>query len=334
MPNLIKKIQNSIFANTLFERKAKIVLGISGGPDSTCLLSVFSKLQKKYALELSIAHVNYHLRGKDSEKDSRFVEKLAEKYNLSLDILDAKIEGWNKSEEKLRDVRYDFFEEVRKENKFDFIAVAHNSDDQAETVLMRLIRGTGLNGLSAMQAKNGKIIRPLLATTRKEIIAYLKSNKLSYRIDRTNKESLYLRNKIRNKLIPYLEKNFNPNVRQVLAKSAKTFSEDYAVIEELAEKAWRENRKLSAKKILVLPVAVQKRVLQRALAEKKSASIQENFTQTEEILKALRSTKNKNQVVNMAGLKMTRRGDRITLSASRTPSYLPTGRQVNGGHAN
>lgn len=313
MKNLTKKIQNSIFADTLFERGAKIVLGVSGGPDSTCLLDVFSKLQKKYDLELSIAHVNCHLRGKDSDQDERFVEKLAEKYKLSLDILDAKIEDGDKSEEKLRDVRYAFFERLRKENKFDFIAVAHNSDDQAETVLMRLIRGTGLAGLSAMQAKNGKIIRPLLEISRKEIISYLKKNKLGYRIDKTNKESIYLRNKIRNKLIPYLEKNFNPNVKQVLTKSAKTFGEDYAVIKELTEKVWQKNKTLSVKKILALPVAIQKRILQKALAQKRSNNAHENFSQIEEILKAIRSTKNKNQVVSSAGLKMTRRGDRLTI---------------------
>ncbi|MFA5961446.1 MAG: tRNA lysidine(34) synthetase TilS [Parcubacteria group bacterium] len=313
MPNLIKKIQNFISINSLLEREAKIVLGVSGGPDSTVLLDVFSKLQKKYNLELSIAHVNYHLRGKDSNQDEEFVEKLAEKYNLSLDILDAKIEEKNQSEEYLRDVRYTFFERLRKENKFDLIAVAHNADDQAETVLMRLIRGTGLAGLSAMSAKNGNIIRPLLEMTRKEIIAYLKENKLSYRIDKTNRESIYLRNKIRNKLIPYLEKNYNPNLRQLLAKSARTFSEDYAVIEELTEKAWEENKVLSVKKILAMPEAIQKRILLKTIALKKPADAHENYSQIEEILKAIRSTKNKNQIVSSGGLKMTRRGDKINL---------------------
>ena len=314
MPNLIKKIQNHIFANSLFERGAKIVLGVSGGPDSTLLLDIFFKLQKKYNLELSIAHVNYHLRGKDSDSDESFVKRLAQKYNLPLEILKAKIGEKNKSEESLRLVRYAFFEEVRKENNFDLIAVAHNADDQAETVLMRLIRGTGLKGLSAMQPKNGKIIRPLLDTSRKEIIAYLKKNKLGYRTDQTNKESIYLRNKIRNKLIPYLEKNFNPRVRSVLAKSAKTFGEDYAVIEELTEKAWPENKKLSVKKILILPIAIQKRIIQKALAQKMPKNIPENFNQIEEILKALKSPKNKNQVVRCAGLKMTRYGDKIKLA--------------------
>lgn len=313
MPNLIKKIQNSIFENSLFERGTKIVLGVSGGPDSVCMLSVFCELQKKYNLELSIAHVNYHLRGKDSEKDEKFVEKLAEKYNLSLDILEAEVQEKNKSEEILRDVRYAFFEEVRERNKFDLIAVAHNADDQAETVLMRLIRGTGLLGLSAMKAKNKKIIRPLLGISRKEIIAYLKSNKLTYRIDKTNKESIYLRNKIRNKLIPYLEKNYNPNIKRVLANSAKIFGEDYAVIEDLTEKAWLENKTLSAKKIINLPTAIQKRILQKAIAQKNQKNTRENFNQIEEILKSLKSTKNKNQTVKSARLKMTRKGDKITL---------------------
>ena len=313
MPNLIKKVQNTIFANALFERDAKIVLGISGGPDSTCLLDIFCKLQNKYNLELVIAHVNYGLRGFDSEKDEQFVKKLAEKYNLPLEIIRPKIGEKNKSEEKLRDIRYAFFEKVREKRKLDLIVVAHNADDQAETVLMRLIRGTGLAGLSAMQPKNNRIIRPLLDTRRKEIIGYLKENRLRSRIDKTNRESIYLRNKIRNKLIPYLEKNYNPNLKQVLAKSAKTFGEDYAVIEELAEKAWKRNQDLSVKNILRLPVAIQKRILQKALSQKMLKNIPENFNQIKEILKALRSTKNKNQVVSGAGLKMTRYGDKIKL---------------------
>lgn len=313
MPNLIKKIQNSIFEHSLFKRNAKIVLGVSGGPDSTCLLDVFSKLQKKYALELSIAHVNYHLRGHDSDRDEKFVKKLAEKYKLSLDILDAEIGEKDRSEEKLRSVRYDFFEKVREGNKFELIAVAHNADDQAETVLMRIIRGTGLNGLSAMSTKNGKIIRPLLEISRQEIVAYLKENKLSYRIDKTNKQSIYLRNKIRNELIPYLEKNFNPKVREVLAKSAETFAEDYAVIEGITEKAWKQNQTLSAKKILALPVAIQKRILQKTIAQKNSTLPQQGFAFSTEILKALRSAKNKNQIVKSGRLKMIRYGDKIVI---------------------
>ena len=313
MPNLIKKIQNHIFSNALFERGAKIILGVSGGPDSACLLAIFSKLQKKYSLKLSIAHVNYNLRGKDSKEDEIFVKKLAEEYNLSINIFRPKIGEKDRSEEKLRNIRYVFFEKLRKKKQFDLIAVAHNADDQAETVLMRLIRGTGLNGLSAMSAKNGKIIRPLLEITRKEISAYLKANKLKYRVDKTNLQSIYLRNKIRNELIPYLEKNFNPRIKQVLSKSAKAFGEDYFIIEREVDRVWNENKILSVKKILEFPIAIQKRILKKALMQKKIGGIYQNFIFSEEILKALKSVKNKNQIVEYAGLKMTRHNDRIIL---------------------
>ncbi len=314
MKNLIKKIQNSIFENSLFRRNAKIILAVSGGPDSVCLLDVFLKLQKKYDLQLIIAHVNYNLRGKDSDLDEKFVRDLAEKYNLKVEILKPEIKLKNNLEEKLRDIRYDFFEKIRQENNFDLIAVAHNLDDQAETVLMRLIRGSGLAGLAAMQFKNNLIIRPLLNITRQEILEYLKTNKLKYRIDKTNLQSIFLRNRIRNKLIPYIEKNFNPRIKQVLFSTAKSCGEDYAVIEQVAEKSFEKNRELKVSKLLKLPIAIQKRILQKIILEKNPKTTQRDFSFSEEIIKALKSTKGKNQAVNFSGLKMIRKGDKIDLS--------------------
>lgn len=336
MSSFIKKIQNTIFQQNLFKRNDRIILAVSGGPDSVCLLDVFFKLQKKYNLSLIVAHVNYGLRGKDSAEDEKFVRKLAEKYNLRIsnltpafvktstgkpDLSLNKERGQRKmpSEEKLRDVRYDFFEKLRVENKFDYIAVAHNADDQVETFLMRIIRGAGLQGLSAMKYKNNsrRIVRPLLGITRKEILAYLKINKLKYRIDKTNLESVFLRNKIRNKLIPYLEKSYNPNIKKTIFDSIVSIAEDYDFINTLAEKAYQKNKELSAKKILSLHPAMQRRVLQKIISEKKFADRQnENveFAHVEEVLKALKSTKGKNQTVSFAGLKMIRKGDKISLS--------------------
>lgn len=314
MANLIKQVQNTVFQNEIFKRGDKIILGVSGGPDSCALLDIFSKLQKKSNLSLLIAHVNYGLRGKDSDRDEQFVGGLAKKYGLPIEVLHPKYrENKNTSESHLRDIRYAFFEKVRAKHDFDLIAVAHNADDQAETVLMRLIRGTGLAGLAAMRAKNGNIIRPLLSTTRKEITNYLEANRLKYRIDKTNRESVYLRNRIRNKLIPYLEKNFNPQIRPLLAKSARAFGEDYAVIEDLAEKTWRKNQELEIKKILRLPTAIQKRVLQKALGQKTGKDGHRQFRSSEEFLKALRSSKSKRQTISGTGLKMSKRGGKITL---------------------
>jgi tRNA(Ile)-lysidine synthase len=205
---LVKKIQENIFRRELFKRGIKIVIGVSGGPDSVCLLDILCRLRKKYDLEIIIAHINYNLRGKDSKKDEQFVKNLAKKYDLPIEIIqntkyltrDANLE------EKLRDFRYSFFEKVRKQYKANLIAVGHNLNDQAETVLMRILRGTGLRGLGAIKFKNDKIIRPLLNIPRKEILDYLRKNNIPCRIDKTNLGFNFTRNKIRNKLLPYLEK--------------------------------------------------------------------------------------------------------------------------------
>lgn len=314
MKNLVKTIQNTIFQQELFARGAKIVVGVSGGPDSTCLLDVLAELAPKYDLQILIAHVNYGLRGKDSDKDEEFVRNLAQKNNLKIEVLQVKVSSKQNLENNLRDIRYDFFEKIRKANRFDLIAVAHNSDDQVETYLMRIIRGAGLQGLSAMRYKNGKIIRPLLNVSRKEILDHLAKQNRTYRTDRTNAKNLFLRNKIRNKLIPYLEKNFNPSIRKTIFDSTASIAEDFSFINEMAENAYRKNKELSVKKILALHPALQKRILLQAIAEKKQDLKDIELSHIEEILKVFRSTKNKNQVVSFQGLKMTRKGDKVTIS--------------------
>lgn len=313
MARFIRKIQNTVFDNAIFKRGDKLVLGVSGGPDSSAMLDVFSKLKLKCNLELIVVHINYNLRGLDSIKDVEFVKKLAKKYTLPIILLDVKIEKKNNLEEKLRDIRYAFFEKIRKENKFDLIAVAHNLDDQAETMLMHLIRGSGMLGLSAMQLKNKRVVRPFLDITKKEILEYLKEENLKYRRDKTNAQSKFLRNKIRNKLLPYLEKEFNPQIKRVLANTTKFIKEDYAIIEKVAEKEWNKHKNLEIKNILALPVAIQKRFVARMLIEKYPQNKFVNFSQVVEILKAIRSAKNKKQTVISSGLKMTRIGDKINL---------------------
>lgn len=314
MKNLIKTIQNTIFQQELFTRGAKIVVGVSGGPDSVCLLEVLVELAPKHDLQLIVAHVNYGLRGKDSDKDEEFVRDLAQKSNLKIEVLQVKVSSKQNLENNLRNIRYDFFEKIRKENKFDLIAVAHNSNDQVETYLMRIIRGAGLQGLSAMRYKNGKIIRPLLNVSRKEILKHLDRNNKTHRTDKTNAENLFLRNKIRNKLIPYLEKNFNPSIRKTIFDSTASIAEDFSFINEMTEKSYQKNKGLSIKKILALHPALQRRILLQAIAEKKQDCKDIELSHIEEILKALRSTKSKNQTVSFQGLKMTRKGDKVTIS--------------------
>ena len=329
MANLTKKVQNTVFQNELFKFGDKIILAVSGGPDSCAMLDVFSRLQKKYSLQLLIAHVNYGLRGKDSDKDEQLVRKLGGKYGIPIIALSTtppsrlrdtspEYRGGGRnalSENALRDLRYAFFEKLRAENKFNSIAVAHNADDQVETYLMRFIRGAGLTGLTAMKFKNGRIIRPLLAITRKEILDHLKKNKLTYRTDKTNLQNEYLRNKIRNRLLPYLEKNFNPSVRKTISDALVAIAEDADFLEKETGKAYRKNSELDVKKLLRLHPAILRRILRKNMEGVKGDLKNISANNIEEIIKIIKSTKNKRQVVILKGLKISRKGDRLEINS-------------------
>ncbi|MFA6383583.1 MAG: tRNA lysidine(34) synthetase TilS [Parcubacteria group bacterium] len=312
MKNLIKTIQNTAFREGLWKKGSRVVLGVSGGPDSVCMLDALAKIAPKHDLELIIGHVNYGLRGKDSNEDEKFVKELAKKYDLKIEVLNPK--NIKATENSLRNIRYDFFEKVRIENNFDSIAVAHNADDQVETFLMRVIRGAGLQGLSAMKYRSGFIIRPLLNISRKEILEYLKNRGLKYRTDKTNRENLYSRNKIRNGLLPYLEKNFNPKIRQTIFDATVSIAEDYSFLAEYAEELTRDQESLSVKRLLELHPALQRRTLLHYIRGQKNNLEDIEAAHIEEALKALRSTKGKNQVVVFKGLKLTRKGDKVIIS--------------------
>jgi tRNA(Ile)-lysidine synthase len=241
------------------------------------------------------------------------VQGLAEKHQLGLSIL--KLENLKKNEineENLRNIRYDFFEKIRKESGFDLIAVAHSQDDQAETFFLHLIRGAGLQGLSGMKYRNGKIIRPLLGISRKEILEYLKNKKLNYRTDKTNKTDQFFRNKIRNKLIPYLEKNFNSNIKKTISNSTLNIAEDLSLIYELSQKHLIANAKeIEISQILKFHPAIQKRIILETIKRQKGDLINIESDHIEEILKIIKSTKNKSQTFLAQGLKITRRGDKL-----------------------
>ena len=312
--NLIKKIQENIFRYELFPGGSKIVVGVSGGPDSVCLLDTLYKLKKKYSLQLIAAHVNYCLRGKDSVSDEKLVKNLAKKYSLPIEILSAnyKLQTTN-LEEKLRNIRYAFFEKIRKKYKADAVAVGHNLNDQAETVLARIIRGTGLRGLGAIKFRNNNIIRPLLNIPRKEILAYLKKNKVPFRIDKTNLGTDFTRNKIRNKLLPQLEKEFNPNIKNTLYKISQNVAADYDFISLSAQKWLTRNKKMSVSKLIKLHTSLRREILRQKIEEIVPALREIESVHIDEILKVIRSSKNKRQKIILKDLKIERIGDNLTI---------------------
>lgn len=312
---MIKCIQENIFRHGLFGHGSKIVVGCSGGPDSVCLLDILSKLQKKYKLELVVAHVNYGLRGNDASRDEKFVTNLAKKYSLPLEILKVKISKKSSNlEERLREIRYEFFEKIRNKFEADRIAVGHNLNDQAETVMLRILRGTGLRGLGAIRFKNNFVVRPLLNVSRKEILGYLRKNKMRYRTDKTNLGTDFTRNKVRNALFPYIKKSFNPNIEQILYKFSQSAADDYDFLERYSKLWLVANKNLRVSKLNTLHPSIQRLVIRLFIEKHKLNLRQIESSHVEEAIKVVKSNKNKRQRITFKGLKIERKGDRLVIS--------------------
>jgi len=174
-----------------------------------------------------------------------------------------------------------------------------------------VIRGAGLNGLQGMKYHSGKIIRPLLGISKSEILKYLKEKKNKFRIDKTNLQADFLRNKIRNTLIPYLEKNFNPNIKKTIADSTLNIAEDLDLIAQLSQKQLKNFKEIKISQILRIHPALQKRVILEIIRKQKGDLRNIESAHVDEIMKIIRSTKNKSQIVMFQGLKIKRRGDKL-----------------------
>lgn len=189
------------------------------------LLAILARLQAKHRFTLHVAHVNYELRGRDSDRDEQLVQNTCDRYRLPLSILRPKRKPVANVEAALRDIRYRFFERLRTKLCFDAIVTAHTMNDVAETFLLNLLRGSGLSGLSPFQRAHSGIIRPLLAFKRSEIEAFIHAEGIPSRIDRSNFSKRFTRNRIRHELLPLLE-TFNPQIIATLAKTAEILGQD------------------------------------------------------------------------------------------------------------
>lgn len=243
MQELEEKILKTIYKYKMIEKGEKIILGVSGGPDSMCMLNAMINLCQKGPSPV-VAHVNHMLREEAGEEE-QYVKDYCKKngiefFSKSIDV--KKLAHTNKigTEEAGRIARYEFFEEVLKKTKATKIAIAHNKNDKIETVLLNLLRGSGLEGLKGIKAKRGNIIRPLIECERSEIEKYCEKNHLEPKIDKSNFENVYTRNKIRNVVIPYVQEEFNPNIIKTLDRLSIIVRQEDEYIERQMLKAYRE----------------------------------------------------------------------------------------------
>ena len=230
---VIEKVKKTINSYKLFQTGETLIVGVSGGPDSVALLHILLQLRREWGIQLHIAHANHGLRP-SSRTDQKFVEGLAKKLNLPCSVTKLTVKpqkGKSSIEEQAREQRLIFFFEVAKRNRTKTVVLGHTQDDLAETVLMRIIRGTGLQGLQSILPKREFehffIVRPLIEISRAEILSYLKAQRIPFCIDPTNQQTKFFRNKIRLRLLPLLQKEYNPNIRELLANLAHNTAIDY-----------------------------------------------------------------------------------------------------------
>lgn len=230
------KILTYINKENLLKRREKVIVTCSGGADSIFLLHILCKL----GFECIVAHCNFHLRGDESDRDENFVRDFCNKDGLTLlvehfDTTAYAAENKLSIEMAARELRYNWFEKIRAEYNAGAIAVAHHSDDSIETILLNLLRGTGLKGICGIRPRNGYIVRPLLCVNRKEIEEYLAEQGIGYITDSTNLENEYTRNKIRNIVMPIL-REINPQIDSVMLSNAENFAAAENIYKNVVEK--------------------------------------------------------------------------------------------------
>lgn len=233
------QVYKTILAYGLIKKGDRVIVALSGGPDSMALFSILRELGEKLSMEIIVCHFNHRLRGEASDQDEQFVIKKCHEFGVECIVGRADRKNRYKSENTAREARYSFFEKILEEGRGDSVAIAHNQNDQAETVLMRLIRGTGIRGLKSILYKRQKFIRPLLDISREEIETFLKNEKIPFVVDQSNFSCDYQRNEIRTHLLPYLA-TINPNILETLTNISKSASVDYNFIEQNSVKAMND----------------------------------------------------------------------------------------------
>lgn len=243
---MIEEVLSTIKNYNLLAKNERIIVGVSGGPDSICLLHILYSISKSIGFTIIAVHINHMLRESYSQLDEEYVDNFCKSLDIKLfiekhDILFLSKKYKKSVEETARDVRYECFNNIVKETSSDKIAVAHNLNDQAETVIMNMIRGTGIDGLKGMEFKRDNIIRPLLNIPREKIENYLHKNNITPRIDTSNFETLYTRNKIRLELIPFINKLTSKDLTKSLTKLSTLVKDDLMIINKHMDTLYLES---------------------------------------------------------------------------------------------
>ena len=236
-------IRQTLISESLLEKGSRLLVGVSGGSDSMALLHILAALRAEYCLTLVAAYVDHGLRPEETPAEWACVQEAADRLGLDCASVRVDVAGvaaaskWS-LEHAARELRYQAFAELGRHWATDALAVAHTADDQVEELLIRLFRGGGGKALSGMRLQSGRLIRPLLAVRKADLLAYLADKQLAFCFDSSNDDRRFLRNRVRNDLLPLLEAQYDPGIRQALLKTAANLREDEDLLEQLLAQSW------------------------------------------------------------------------------------------------
>ncbi len=267
------EVLKTIKTYNLINKGDKVVVGVSGGPDSICLLHVLYTLKQELGIEIFVAHINHMIR-EAADSETQYVQNFCKKLDIKCFVKKENVTYLAKQQKKGteeigRQIRYEFFNEILTETDSNKIATAHNSNDRAETVILNILRGSGISGLKGIEVmREQKYIRPLIDINRTDIEKYCKENGLNPRYDESNDENIYSRNKVRNIIIPYIKKEFNPNIIKTINRLSAVATEENEYIQKIVKKEYcqmatkeNENIILDLKKFNDLELVIKRRII-------------------------------------------------------------------------
>lgn len=332
--NVRKKVLKTIRDHSLFGNGDTVIAAVSGGADSIALLDILASLEEP-RLSLVVAHLNHSLRGDESDGDEAFVREVADAYGLPCEVERADVRGVSgreklSLEEAGRVTRHAFLRKVAAQHRASVIALGHHADDQAETVLMRLLRGAGAAGLAGMAPKTGdKLVRPLLGVTRGEIEAYLQGRGIAYRIDSSNTDTNFLRNRVRHELLPHLA-TYNPSIRDRLLVTAEALAEDEAFLEEITDAAFARHggegkggATLCVPGVATEPAGIRFRLYRRAILLAKGDLARIGSRHLRDIDRLVFSARPNGAVLLPDGLRVARSYDALSFSTVERETAFP-----------
>lgn len=297
MDAFLEQVKKTITKYQMLDQGDKVLVGVSGGPDSLALLHILKGLQRAYSLELFVVHLNHMFRGEEAAREAQYVATLAKEWNIPYQIFTEDVQAFATQEglsaqDAGHKIRKRIFKKLKEEKGFTKLALGHHGDDRVETLLIHLLHGTGLEGLAAMPPKKGWLIRPLAEVGKQEIINYCQKNNLRFCVDPSNSKEIYLRNKVRLNLLPYLEKEFNPNIMQNLLKFKSIVEEDNEYITDQVKKILVRTLKSSHEGKIVVdleilqrePLAIQRRIIREVYSLLRPESQGLAFNHVEQVL--------------------------------------------------